>query len=299
MKKQYIGILFFLTSLTYAQVGINTKIPLSTSSLHIDGAKDNGATPIGSLSVSQITNDMVFTNTGILGLGTLTPNANTKADTRYTPNINFADSYIAVGQTTQAATAAGAGAIRYNPTNGGRIQYSDGTNWSDLTAYPGKVIVTANAQAVQPTTRTTDESNPIHNTIKFEVEVEDNYNAYEPTTGIFTAPRDGIYLVFSSWSQGGYTQPANSYAELQYIVNGDTANPRQRCLKAITSTTRINTNPTGQCLAGVKMNRGDELTVGFVQTIGSYNFRTKCAFTACPPGNNNDHGFVNLSITEQ
>jgi hypothetical protein len=57
---------------TNAQVGINTNSPLG--SFHIDGAKDNSASP----TPAQQANDMVVTTAGDVGIGTTTVDASAK-----------------------------------------------------------------------------------------------------------------------------------------------------------------------------------------------------------------------------
>lgn len=57
---------------TNAQVGINTNSPLG--SFHIDGAKDNSASP----TLAQQANDMVVTTAGDVGIGTTTVDASAK-----------------------------------------------------------------------------------------------------------------------------------------------------------------------------------------------------------------------------
>ena len=69
MKKNLlllIGI-FISFGILNAQIGINTEQPQAL--FHIDAARDN--TP--AMTSSQIANDMVITNQGFLGLGTITP----------------------------------------------------------------------------------------------------------------------------------------------------------------------------------------------------------------------------------
>ncbi|WP_027378936.1 hypothetical protein [Chryseobacterium daeguense] len=71
MKKILLCTCVSVFSLTYAQVGINNANP--QGSLHVDGAKDNPAT--GTVSAAQQANDLIFTKTGKLGIGTLNPTA--------------------------------------------------------------------------------------------------------------------------------------------------------------------------------------------------------------------------------
>ncbi|MDP9962059.1 hypothetical protein [Chryseobacterium lathyri] len=71
MKKTLFAIasIFALCTHTFAQVGISTSNP--QASFHIDGAKDNPTT--GAPSSAQQTNDVVVTNSGQIGIGTISP----------------------------------------------------------------------------------------------------------------------------------------------------------------------------------------------------------------------------------
>lgn len=71
MRKKILFLMgIFSLGLLQAQVGINTKIPHASSAFHIDGKGDNtSATP----SVAQAANDVVITNVGRVGVGTVLP----------------------------------------------------------------------------------------------------------------------------------------------------------------------------------------------------------------------------------
>jgi hypothetical protein len=60
---------FTLSTIAYAQIGINTSNPQAI--FHIDGAKDNPVT--GNPSAAQQRNDFAFTNYGHVGIGTTNP----------------------------------------------------------------------------------------------------------------------------------------------------------------------------------------------------------------------------------
>lgn len=68
MKRLTNTILFtFILHLAFGQIGINTENPLTL--FHVDGARDNSASP----STAQISNDIAITTGGNIGAGTLTP----------------------------------------------------------------------------------------------------------------------------------------------------------------------------------------------------------------------------------
>lgn len=78
MKRIYFVILYSAVAVyfTYGQVGINTKSPRGI--FHIDA---QGDTPdIGSPSIAQMSNDIIVTIDGQVGIGTITPDSNSKLD---------------------------------------------------------------------------------------------------------------------------------------------------------------------------------------------------------------------------
>ena len=100
---------------TFSQVGIGTNKPVGT--LHVDGAKDNSATP----TAAEQANDVVVLTDGKVGIGSLTPGV--KLDV---------NGYIRVGSSDPTGdTVPLDGMIRFNTTNSKFQGYSNGA-WVDL-----------------------------------------------------------------------------------------------------------------------------------------------------------------------
>lgn len=69
MKKTILLIMLFISSLSFAQTGVNTKNPQTI--FHVDGNNDNPE--VGAPSTLQQANDFVVTSTGKVGIGTDSP----------------------------------------------------------------------------------------------------------------------------------------------------------------------------------------------------------------------------------
>jgi len=167
----------------HAQVGINNSNPLAK--LHVDGGKDNPVTGIP--DSAQRSNDVVVTNEGFVGVGVLNPIV--KLDLRSDGPQNA----IGLGATTMSAGAAGAGAVRYEPTLS-KIQVSDGSVWEAAIVLPVKAVVVA-----RMTTPFSVAYNSDVNITGWD-EVRDLSNSFDPVTGIFTAPRNGVYTFLMTYN---------------------------------------------------------------------------------------------------
>lgn len=263
-----------------AQVGISTSNP--QTSLHIDGAKDNPAT--GTPTTSQIANDVAFTSSGELGVGTLTPA--TKLDVR---SVNNTDNSIGIGETTQTAAAAGAGALRYNPFSGGKMQYSDGVVWQDLISNPTKAVVVANIQASNFAVKVPYQ---VSTGLSGWNEISDPTANFNPSTGLFTAPRTGVYLVSFTYDFVRIPIVSGYFSEARYVVNGSTV--VKKCIKSFSNTAK-QAQVAGSCVAGVQLNKGDTLQPHIYQSVYNGNLSLRTDTTPA----SNDYGFINLSIVEQ
>jgi hypothetical protein len=195
-------ILIFPTAKMAAQTGFFTPNPMQP--LQIDAAKDNGTAP----DAAKLSNDVVVTSDGKLGVGLLNPV--TKVDVRSPDN----EGLVGIGTNAQTPAAAGAGAIRYNI--GGFLDYSDGEQWISLPlAPPTKALVNA--------TNSSGKSIP-NNTVTYIdgwTETVDLGGNFDGAT--FTAPRDGFYLVSFSITLATGNIPKNTYLETAIESNGSTA----------------------------------------------------------------------------
>ncbi len=181
MKKNLLPTALLISMSAAAQIGIHTKEPLGA--LHIDGAKDN-VTPV---TQHQISNDLIVTQSGFIGAGTDLPLV--KLDMRSAGTQNA----LGLGSTTMTANAAGAGAVRYEPTSS-KIQVSDGNTWETAIILPAKAVVVA---------RMTNTFSVAYNTdvnVTGWTEVRDLTNSFEPGSGIFTAPRAGVYTFLMTYN---------------------------------------------------------------------------------------------------
>lgn len=181
MKKSLLSLAILASVPICAQIGISTSNPLGT--LHIDGAKDNTASP----TPTELSNDLIITNSGFIGAGVLNPIV--KLDMRSAGLQNA----IGLGSTTMTASAAGAGAVRYEPTQA-RIQVSDGSVWEAALVLPTKAVVVARMTNAFSVGYNTDVN------ITGWDEVRDLSGSFDPVTGIFTAPRAGVYTFLMTYN---------------------------------------------------------------------------------------------------
>ncbi|MFS4429947.1 hypothetical protein [Chryseobacterium sp. S90] len=272
--------LCFTISYSKAQVGINTSNPQTT--FHVDGAKDNPTS--GVPSAAQAANDVVITSTGEIGIGTLSPAV--KIDARSAVNT---DNSIGIGETSQAASSAGGGAVRYNPLNGGKMQYSDGIVWQDLISSPTKAVVVANLQAANFAVKVPYQ---VSTGITGWTEISDPTANFTPGTGIFTAPRTGVYLVSFTYDFVRIPIASGYFSEARYVVNG--SNTVKKCVKSFSNNSK-QAQVAGSCVAGVQLNKGDTLQPYIYQFVYNGNLSLRTDLTSA----SNDYGFVNLSILEQ
>lgn len=229
-------------SMAYSQVGINTSAPQGI--LHIDGQKNNPA--IGSPSVIQRTDDVVITSSGSIGVGTLSPI--TKIDARANPgNATPGNGPIGIGETILAATAAGAGAVRYSTGSGGVLQYSNGTNWNTISSNVQKSTVIASKQT---SFQVADQS--VTNITGWTSTIDIN-NDFNESTGVFTAPRTGNYQVSFSFT---FDNGEGNYNDKSWIEAVITLSNGTRRVSAIPVPTQTNTYAGANVSFTIRLNAG-------------------------------------------
>lgn len=333
---KYITTLFILSvSFSYGQqgnVGINTTNPQGI--LHIDGAKDNADTP----TAEQLANDFVVKNNSgriRVGIGNIAPKV--KLDARAEDNSNSA---IGFGTTTLSASAANEGAIRYNPSNTGseaKVEYSNSTEWIPLwkAPFPPKVSVIAYKDNSRVQFTATDSpfnpsASPVYNqsslsnngvnymvqwTKRFEgIRNADGSttttNYFNADTGVFTAPRDGNYLVTFTYALapitidgmvGGSQQPIQ--IEAVWRLFDDSANwnissnliNSVKCANSFTKWSSSNIDAGSNCTATFHMKAGQRLVPYTWMNLNQNHGNSNTLKTS----SGGYSGYNNLTIAEQ
>ena len=127
-KNKILAFAFFLNSfLGFSQVGINTNNPLST--FHIDGMKDNPATGVPTLL--QQYNDVVVTENGNIGVGTINPSK--KLDI-----LSIDGNALRISDTTE-----GLGKVLMSDSDGNARWAMPGTTFAKLGSIPEEAITRA------------------------------------------------------------------------------------------------------------------------------------------------------------
>lgn len=297
MKKQlfiYLALSIF-ASVTYAQTGVGTKNP--QGKLHVDGAKDNPAT--GTPSATQAANDVIVDKTtGFIGVGVLVPKV--PLDMRSTDTQNA----IGIGTTTMLASVAATGAVRYDESTGAAIDVSDGTNWKRLYLAPQKAVVVARKISTQSIA--SNASTPA-NVINWQ-EVTDLSGSFDPTTGVFTAPRTGTYTFLLTFNFVGVPVIDGSRVETQFYQTSAPAGILARSYKtfgkSMTGTTNDggagstrNTQAGGSSIITLTLTAGATIVPRLYQNIYASAVNLRVTSNASDPANP-DAGFNNLTIIE-
>lgn len=246
----FLGVVF-----TTAQVGVNTQNPQGI--FHIDGARNNPNS--GSPTILQQNDDIVATSTGKLGVGTITPI--TKVDTRPNPgNVTPGEGPIAFGETVMAASSAGAGAMRYSTLSGGLLEYSNGIVWNTLTSSVQNSIIIATKQTAQSIN-----DSSVVNITQWSESVDLN-NDFDPSTGVFTAPRNGNYQVSFSFTLDNIT---GNYITASWIEAIIALSDGTRRVSSIPVPVQTNVYAGANVSFAVRLNAGQTIRPTIYQRSGS------------------------------
>ena len=246
----FLGVVF-----TTAQVGVNTQNPQGI--FHIDGARNNPNS--GSPTILQQNDDIVATSTGKLGVGTITPI--TKVDTRPNPgNVTPGEGPIAFGETVMAASSAGAGAMRYSTLSGGLLEYSNGIVWNTLTSSVQNSIIIATKQTAQSIN-----DSSVVNITQWSESVDLN-NDFDPSTGVFTAPRNGNYQVSFSFTLDNIT---GNYITASWIEAIIALSDGTRRVSSIPVPVQTNGYAGANVSFAVRLNAGQTIRPTIYQRSGS------------------------------
>lgn len=235
------GIMLLYASMGLAQnTGVFIQDP--TNPLHVNAASNSLST----------TDDVVISNSGNIGVGVVSPI--TKVDLRSSDQKGI----IGIGtNASQTASDAKAGAIRYNIS--GYLEYSDGDNWIPLySTAPTKALIN-----VAKTSAQTVNSGADTYIVGWDTPTVDTTSgAFVPTSGTFTAPRDGFYLVAVTITLSSATIANNTYMQTSIVSNQVTDNiPVYKTVNAypaFQAATRSN-NISGSCNAIFNLKAGNTI----------------------------------------
>ncbi|MFN1218041.1 hypothetical protein ACKW6Q_13810 [Chryseobacterium kwangjuense] len=252
MKKRLIFALMTIGGLLIkAQVGINMSAPEAV--LHIDGQKNTAPAVSGSYY-----DDVVVTASGNMGVGTKTPK--TRLDMRSAERLNA----LGIGVTSQTASAAKAGALRYNPGTQD-LSYSNGTAWTPLAHKAPNDFVDAENASAQSFTSGTQAA--IINWTK-KTDVNGSFNS---GTGTFTASKTGIYIVAFTFSlaSGTIANDARYETLIQTNSASSATNKVFKCVGSYPGTNTLSNRVAGNCSGIFNLNQGDNITVSLNQALGT------------------------------
>lgn len=268
------------TSLSTPNISTSTITAISTpGSLTYKTSASSGADHI--FKVNGSTEVMRITSEGNVGIGTNSPNARLDIRSSSTSTSDPGTGYFGIGTTSTAANTAGAGAVRYSTSSGGVLEYSNGTNWNTLSSNVQKATVVA-----KKTTSQTINNITATNVTDWS-ETRDETNNFDPTTGIFTAPRTGNYVVSFSYSFTSASIAGNSSAEAILVSSGGSTNDK----KSVVSFPASGTAPAGAAISFVIRLVANETVRPLIwHSLGvSRDLRV---------GTDANDGFVNFSVAE-
>jgi hypothetical protein len=223
-------------------------------------------------------NRLFISTDGNIGMGNTAPNARLDIRTNPTSTSDPGAGYFGIGTAAStAANTAGAGAVRYSTASGGVLEYSNGNNWNTLVGNVSKAI----AIATKTTSQTINDQTPTD--ITDWTEVTDNADAFNPTTGEFTAPRTGNYVFNFSYAftNSAYPNVNNLNIEAWMSCSNNTKLRKQLLAAPVNTSTRC-----GALISFVvNLNAGETIRPSIWHATGA---STRSL----------ESGFNNLSIVE-
>jgi hypothetical protein len=204
--------------------------------------------------------------TGNIGIGNTTPNAKLDIRTNPTNTSDPGSGYLGVGTTTTAANTAGAGAVRYSTLSGGGLEFSNGTTWNTLQSNVQK----ANVYASRTSASTFD---VVHNTSNsldgFNINsgAGNIANVWSSSTGVYTAPRTGLYTISAGMSFLVKTSTSPT-GLIHFLVMKGGFNGTEACNVAVPVNYPVNQNMSANISCSVPLNQGETLQIKYHQWSG-------------------------------
>ncbi|WP_449400775.1 hypothetical protein [Chryseobacterium wanjuense] len=192
MNKKLISIIsIMLANIIFAQVGINTVNPQGI--FHIDGGKDNPV--VEPPSPVQQSNDFTVVASSEVGQGTLSVGIGT---TNPTERVDIANGNVRIRDINNTV-GLGSDRLLVADSNG-VLKVAGGEAFSVINS--GNRILNATNGAVLSADN--DWNDNEFTTLRLN-EQYDSMNAYNPATGEFTVPKDGLYFMYGVC---GFNTPA-------------------------------------------------------------------------------------------
>jgi hypothetical protein len=204
-----------------------------------------------------------ITRSGKLGIGNNNPNATIDARTNPTSSTDPGAGFLGLGTTSNAASTAGAGAMRYSTSSGGVVEYSNGTNWNTLTS----TVQRANVYASRLSATEFDiNNNTLSNEFgNFTMNVGSGTSNFNATNGVFTAPRTGLYNVSAGMSFQLLQASSSGVLHFLVIKNGTI----EACNQAIPINFPINAVMSANISCSVPLNAGETVQIRYHNWTGS------------------------------
>lgn len=234
-----------------AQIGINMSSP--EGAVHIDGQKNTSAS-----IPSTYYDDVVITSSGNVGIGTKSPK--TRLDLRSGERLNA----IGVGGTSQSASAAKAGAMRYN-SGTQDLSYSNGSSWVALAHKAPNDFVDAENASTQSF------SDGVQAAVIGWTKKTDVNSSFNAGTGTFIASKTGVYIVSFTFSLASGSIADDSRYETLIQTNSTSSATGKvfKCVGSYPGNNTIGNRVAGNCSGIFNLNQGDNITVSLNQKLGS------------------------------
>lgn len=222
-----------------------TYVPPASTPWNLAGSSNDA----GSNKTSSIT------RTGNIGIGNIWPIAKVDTRTNPTSTTDPGSGFIGIGTTATSAAGAGAGAIRYSTSSGGVVEYSNGTNWNTLTS----TVQRANVYASRLSATEFDIANNTLSNIfgNFGTPTGSGASSFNSSTGVFTAPRNGLYTISAGMSFSLLQASSSGVLHFLVIKNGTI----ETCNQALPINYAINSPMSANISCSVPLNAGETVQI--------------------------------------